>query len=478
MPTIGVDFKIKTLTVDGQTVKLQIWLVYTYTCLNSTRLCWPHLTVFWQPTHPQGHSRPRANGIILIYDITSERSFQSVSSWLQEVNRYLGHKSDVRKLLIGNKADLEHERQVSTEQGKAFAEANGLPFLEASAKKDINVEQMFRSLAEAAVRRSSSTMPRLEPAARTDVVRLQAGDAATHQTGPAHHLMDHQDQRQQQQHQQQQQQREELKEGGNVPASLLLHTGNVLQVLPALAPHASPRTELLRMCEVALYRSQQGALEDRRAFAIGAQHQDVKLTVKLFLGEGAGASQAQAQVREAVAALLRHLEVEFVDTLLLAPPPSFTSSSSSSSSLLRVSPEAAVDELLLPAWRALEELVADGRLRTLGTCGLQQAALAHLHALATVKPRTNQIYTNELTTETRTLLAFAKSHHMSLLALPEDAHLSVGDINVDSLRAKYPSSLGKDGHWRVDWLARYCGAYKCRTALARKGYFVQCRNQK
>jgi hypothetical protein len=116
-----------------------------------------------------------------------------------------------------------------------------------------------------------------------------------------------------------------------------------------------------------------------------------------------------------------------------------------------------------------------------------------------VKPRTNQIYTNELTTETRALLAFAKSHHMSLLALPEDAHLctirshlgkhssltfasthpremrpvwwgsAVGDINVDSLRAKYPASLGKDGHWRVDWLARYCGAYKCRTALARKG---------
>lgn len=59
------------------------------------------------------------------------------------------------------------------------------------------------------------------------------------------------------------------------------------------------------MCEVALYRSQQGALEDCRTFAIGAQHQDVKLTVKLFLGEGAGASQAQAQVREAVAVLLR-----------------------------------------------------------------------------------------------------------------------------------------------------------------------------
>jgi GTPase SAR1 family protein len=82
----------------------------------------------------------RANGIILIYDITNEQSFHSVNTWLQEVNRYLGHKTEVKKLLIGillppchtprflsqktrrkpagNKADLEHDRQVRTEQAK------------------------------------------------------------------------------------------------------------------------------------------------------------------------------------------------------------------------------------------------------------------------------------------------------------------------------------------------------------------------
>jgi len=135
---------------------------------------------------------------------------------------------------------------------------------------------------------------------------------------------------------------------------------------------------------------------------------------------------------------------------------------------------------------------------------LRERSFSLAHVRTQVKPRTNQIYTNELTTETRALLAFAKSHHMSLLALPEDAHLctiianlslswrwasthpremrpqhaymgmgggsAVGDIDLDSLRAKYPASLGRDGRWRVGWLARYCGAYKCRTALARKGY--------
>jgi len=51
-------------------------------------------------------------------------------------------------LLIGNKSDLEHRRAVSTDEGQAFADANGLLFLETSAKTAFNVEQAFLQTAE------------------------------------------------------------------------------------------------------------------------------------------------------------------------------------------------------------------------------------------------------------------------------------------------------------------------------------------
>lgn len=87
-----------------------------------------------------------AAGALLVYDITRRDTFQHLSRWLEEAKQHA--QPNMVILLIGNKNDLEHRRAVSTEEGKAFADANGLLFLETSAKTAYNVEQAFLKTAE------------------------------------------------------------------------------------------------------------------------------------------------------------------------------------------------------------------------------------------------------------------------------------------------------------------------------------------
>ncbi|KAL2082769.1 hypothetical protein ACEWY4_022587 [Coilia grayii] len=97
--TIGVDFKMKTLMIDGIKVRIQIW-----DTAGQER---------YQTITKQYYRR--AQGIFLVYDITSERSFQHIMKWASDVDEYAPDK--VQKILIGNKSDEEHKRQVATEQG-------------------------------------------------------------------------------------------------------------------------------------------------------------------------------------------------------------------------------------------------------------------------------------------------------------------------------------------------------------------------
>jgi Ras-related protein Rab-2A len=87
-----------------------------------------------------------AAGALLVYDITRRDSFQHLGRWLEEAKQHAQENMVI--LLIGNKNDLEHKRAVSTEEGKAFADANGLLFLETSAKTAFNVEQAFLNTAQ------------------------------------------------------------------------------------------------------------------------------------------------------------------------------------------------------------------------------------------------------------------------------------------------------------------------------------------
>ncbi|SMN18567.1 similar to Saccharomyces cerevisiae YFL038C YPT1 Rab family GTPase, involved in the ER-to-Golgi step of the secretory pathway [Maudiozyma saulgeensis] len=128
--TIGVDFKIKTVELEGKTVKLQIWDTAGQERFRTIT------SSYYRGSH----------GIIIVYDITDQESFNGVKMWLQEIDRYA--TSTVLKLLVGNKCDLTDKRIVEFDIAKEFADANNMPFLETSALDSTNVEEAFLTMAK------------------------------------------------------------------------------------------------------------------------------------------------------------------------------------------------------------------------------------------------------------------------------------------------------------------------------------------
>lgn len=134
--TIGVDFTMKTLQIDGKLVKLQIW-----DTAGQERF----------RTITQSYYRS-ANGVIMAYDITKKSSFESLARWLDDVRRYAG--SNIVQILIGNKKDLEHQREVNFTDAKTFAQQNNMiGLVESSAKENINIDETFIKLAKELIRR-------------------------------------------------------------------------------------------------------------------------------------------------------------------------------------------------------------------------------------------------------------------------------------------------------------------------------------
>ncbi|XP_073309976.1 ras-related protein RABC2a-like [Primulina huaijiensis] len=131
-PTIGVDFKIKILTVGGKRLKLTIW-----DTAGQERF----------RTLTSSYYRG-AQGIILVYDVTRRDTFTNLSGvWAKELELYSTNENCV-KMLVGNKVDIELEQVVSREEGLALAKELGCLFLECSSKTRVNVEKCFEELTQ------------------------------------------------------------------------------------------------------------------------------------------------------------------------------------------------------------------------------------------------------------------------------------------------------------------------------------------
>jgi len=127
--TIGVDFKIRTITLEGKTIKLQIWDTAGQERFRTIT------SSYYRGAH----------GIIVVYDVTEVESYNNIKQWLHEIDRYACE--GVNRLLVGNKSDLTTKRQVETATAKEFADQLSVPFLETSAKSATNVEQAFMTMA-------------------------------------------------------------------------------------------------------------------------------------------------------------------------------------------------------------------------------------------------------------------------------------------------------------------------------------------
>jgi len=128
--TVGVEFGSKQLKVDGVNIKLQIW-------------------------DTAGQERYRAitsayykgsKGCFIVYDITSEISFENVEKWYEEIRK--SAEKEISVILVGNKCDLENERKVSIEMGQNTAKNLNCPFFETSALNNTNIEAVFQNISE------------------------------------------------------------------------------------------------------------------------------------------------------------------------------------------------------------------------------------------------------------------------------------------------------------------------------------------
>ena len=138
--TIGVDFMMKTLIINSNEIKLQIWDT-------------AGMEKYKQITTSYYRG---AQGAIVVFDLSSHSSFESVQQWIDEFCQITcteANTGDKMIILVGNKSDLVMQRQVSQEEIEKFVETNKIAYYETSALSGKGVQDMFETFANALMRK-------------------------------------------------------------------------------------------------------------------------------------------------------------------------------------------------------------------------------------------------------------------------------------------------------------------------------------
>ena len=147
--TIGIDFLSKTMYLEDRTVRLQLWDTAGQERFRSLI-----------PSYIRDSSVA-----VVVYDITSRQSFDTVNKWIDDVRQERG--DEVIVALVGNKSDLIEKRAVTVEEGEEKAKACNVVFMETSAKAGLNIKALFRKLA--------AELPSPETPKKGDMVDVKLG---------------------------------------------------------------------------------------------------------------------------------------------------------------------------------------------------------------------------------------------------------------------------------------------------------------
>ena len=124
--TIGVDFRFKTMVVNGKIAKIQIWDTAGQERYRSIT------TAYYRG----------AAAIIICCDITNKESFYNLNNWIEEVSKYID--KDVDKLVLLNKCDLKSEKKIDQSEISKFKKERGIKVMEVSAKTGEGIENAFQ----------------------------------------------------------------------------------------------------------------------------------------------------------------------------------------------------------------------------------------------------------------------------------------------------------------------------------------------
>ena len=162
--TIGADFFIKHMTVDGKDKRLQIWGLAQHNNTHSLLHC-TRLTTLWADTAGQEMFRSistslfkNAHAVIIVFDVTSRESLLGCDRWVQDM--IASKSTDIVFVAVGNKIDLAESREVSTEEARAHFEAMSPSplYFETSALTGEGIEELFGSVVNMVLERSTASL--------------------------------------------------------------------------------------------------------------------------------------------------------------------------------------------------------------------------------------------------------------------------------------------------------------------------------